>query len=229
MGIGVLYLAVLNYVFYRSMVLFALSLPGALAAPLLAKKELKKKRLRRLRLEFRDAILAVSAGLDAGYSVENAFESAEKEMERVHGRDSMICGELSLLLSRLKFNRTLEEALEDFADRSTLTDVRSFSEVFLAAGKSGGELMKIIGRAAGTIGEKIRIEEDIRVATASRRMEQRIMSAVPICIVFYMETASPGFFAPLYETAFGRVLMTACLAVYLTACALSAKILEIAV
>lgn len=161
--------------------------------------------------------------------MENAFESAEKEMERVHGRDSMICGELSLLLSRLKFNRTLEEALEDFADRSTLTDVRSFSEVFLAAGKSGGELMKIIGRAAGTIGEKIRIEEDIRVATASRRMEQRIMSTVPICIVFYMETASPGFFAPLYETAFGRVLMTACLAVYLTACALSAKILEIAV
>ena len=30
-------------------------------------------------------------------------------------------------------------------------------------------------------------------ATASRRMEQKIMSGIPILIVFYIEFTSPGF------------------------------------
>ena len=31
-------------------------------------------------------------------------------------------------------------------------------------------------------------------ATAARRMEQRIMSAIPLLIVFYIELTSPGLF-----------------------------------
>ena len=97
----------------------------------------------------------------------------------------------------------------------------------MAARKSGGELMKIIARTAEIIGEKIRIQEDILTMTASKRLEQKIMSAIPILIVFYIEFTSPSFFDILYTTLMGRVIMTFCLFVYLLACQTARMFLDI--
>lgn len=180
-------------------------------------------------MQFKDAILSVASGLNAGLSVENAFAASLEEVNRIYGENSMMSEEIRLMFYKTRMNRTFEEALEDFARRSGLDDVRSFSDVFLAARKSGGELMKIIARSAEIIGEKIRIQEDIITATAAKRMEQKIMSAIPVLIVFYIEFTSPGFFQVLYTTLAGRVIMTVCLSIYLGACWLAKMILEIGV
>ena len=224
---GILLAAVLDYVFYRSFLLILLIFPAGILFPLALKKKLKQRRMEKLRGEFKDAILAVASGLNAGYSVENAFAVSLKEMEEIHGSDSMIAQEIRLILRKVRLNLTFEEALGDFAKRSGLDDVKNFSDVFLAARKSGGELMKIIARTAEIIGEKIRIQEEILTATASRRMEQKIMSAIPILIVVYIELTSPGFFKILYSTMGGRILMTICLGIYLVSCQLAKSFLEI--
>ena len=219
---GILLAAVLDYVFYRSFLLILLILPAGILFPLALKKKLKQRRMEKLRGEFKDAILAVASGLNAGYSVENAFAVSLKEMEEIHGSDSMIAKEIRLILRKVRMNLTFEDALGDFAARSGLDDVKNFADVFLAARKSGGELMQIIG-------EKIRIQEEILTATASKRVEQRIMSGIPVLIVIYIELTSPGFFGILYTTLIGRMLMTVCLAVYLASCWLADYFLEIEV
>ena len=224
---GVGYLALLDFVFYRSAALFAVLAPIGICYPLILRKDLKRRRKEALKLQFKDAILSAASGLNAGFSVENAFAAALEEMDRLYGKDSMISQELRLILAKTRMNRAFGEALGDFARRSGLEDIQSFSDVFLAARKSGGELVRIIARTAEIMAEKIRIQEDIMTATAARRMEQRIMSAIPLLIVFYIELTSPGFFDLLYGTAAGRVVMTVCLGIYLGACSLSKKILEI--
>lgn len=215
--------------FYRSLPLMLLLAPLGALLPLFLKEELKKKRKEKLRLQFKDAILAVASGLNAGYSVENAFSVSLKEMEQIHGGDSMIAGEIRLLLHKTTVNLTFEEALEDFAKRSGLEDVKTFADVFLTARKSGGELMKIIARTAEIIADKIRIQEDILTVTASKRSEQKIMSGIPLLLVVYIELTSPGFFDVLYTTVFGRLLMTGCLGVYLFSLKMAKSILEIEV
>ena len=226
---GILLAAALDYVFYRSFLLILLIFPAGILFPLALKKKLKQRRMEKLRGEFKDAILAVASGLNAGYSVENAFAVSLKEMEEIHGSDSMIAKEIRLILRKVRMNLTFEDALGDFAARSGLDDVKNFADVFLAARKSGGELMRIITRTAEIIGEKIRIQEEILTATASKRMEQRIMSGIPVLIVIYIELTSPGFFGILYTTLIGRMLMTVCLAVYLASCGLADYFLEIEV
>ena len=213
--------------FLGRVALFAVLAPMGICYPLILRKDLKRRRKEALKLQFKDAILSAASGLNAGYSVENAFAAALEEMDRLYGKDSMISQELRLILAKTRMNRAFGEALGDFARRSGLEDIQSFSEVFLAARKSGGELVRIIARTAEIIAEKIRIQEDIMTATAARRMEQRIMSAIPLLIVFYIELTSPGFFDLLYGTAAGRVVMTVCLGIYLGACSLSKRILEI--
>ena len=219
--------AVTAYVFYRSFLAFVLMLPAGMLRPFFKRRELCRRRKEELRLQFKEAIQIVASALAAGYSVENAFAVSLKEMEEIHGSDSMIAQEIRLILRKVRLNLTFEEALGDFAKRSGLDDVKNFSDVFLAARKSGGELMKIIARTAEIIGEKIRIQEEILTATASRRMEQKIMSAIPILIVVYIELTSPGFFEILYSTMGGRILMTICLGIYLVSCQLAKSFLEI--
>ena len=228
-GQGLLCVGILSFVFYRSIWVFLVFAPVGICYPFLIRNDLKRRRLEYLRVQFKDAILALASCLNAGYSVENAFVEVLKEVNRIYGSESMISEELRLMIHKTKVNRTLEEALMDFAVRSGLDDVKSFADVFLAAKESGGELMKIIARTAEIIGEKIRIREDILTATASRRLEQKIMSAIPVVIVCYLELTSPGFFDVLYTTVVGRGIMTGCLAVYLGSYWLAKNMLEISV
>ena len=209
--------------------MFLLLVPAGICYPLLIRNRLKAKRQEELQIQFKDAILAVSGCLNVGYSVENAFSEALKETDRVYGNESMMSKEIRLLLHKIRLNRTLEESLMDFAIRSGLEDVKSFADVFLAAKSSGGEMMKTIARTTDIISEKVRIKQDILTATAARRMEQKIMNAVPFVIVLYMEVSSPGFFDVLYGTAAGRMIMTGCLLVYLGAMVWGQKILEISI
>lgn len=225
-GQGILYAGVLSYVFYRNIWVFLMFLPVGICYPLMIRSDLKRKRLERLRGQFKDAILSVASCLNAGYSVEHAFAEALKDMDRIYGSDSMISEEMRLMIYKTKVNRTFEEALSDFADRSGLEDVRSFADVFLSARVHGGELMKIIARTAEIISEKIRIQEEILTATASRRLERKIMNMVPILIVLYLDLTSPGFFSVLYTTVAGRIIMTGCLAVYLGAVYLGKRMVD---
>ena len=55
---------------------------------------------------------------------------------------------------------------------------------------------------------------------------------VPFCEFFlfaYLQLSSPGFFDVLYHNGTGQAIMTAALALYLSACGLSARIMDIRV
>lgn len=226
-GQGAACAAAVNFVFYRSAVLMVCILPFCFCFPLYMRKSLKTRRLETLSIQFKDAILILSSALAAGYSVENAFAASVEELDRLYGKDSMISVEVRLILRKIRMNQPVEAALKDFADRSGLDDVQNFTEIFAAARKNGGELMKIIGGTAGIISEKIRMKEEILTITSARRMEQRIMTVVPLLLTVYIEWTSPGFFDILYTTAAGRIIMTVCLAVYLLAAWLSSEFLKI--
>ena len=226
---GILFCGATAYVFYRSWAAFLIFLPFGIVFPQIKKKELKKKRKEKLASEFKEGIRVLSSSLSAGYSVENAFFQSTEELISMLGKDSLIVCEFSYLTQQLRWNRPVEELLMDFGRRSGLEDVKNFSQVFQAAKRNGGRLGSIMDYTAGIIRDKIQVQEDIRAATASRRMEQRIMSMLPYGVALYVDIASPGFFQVMYTTATGRAVMTACLAIYLAALVMAERILDIEV
>lgn len=171
--------------------------------------------------------MVLSSFLSAGYSVENAFQHASKELLLLYDERSLIVCEFAGITKKLRMNQTAEVVLGDFADRSGLDDIRNFSEVFKAAKRGGGDLASVINHTAQVIHDKTQVQEEILTLTASRRLEQRIMNLIPFLLVFYIDTTSPGFFDPVYHTVFGRILMTVCLIVYAAAYLAAEKILEI--
>lgn len=169
----------------------------------------------------------LSSFLRSGYSLENSLSLSVKEMETLFGTDAMITEEFRRLAAGRSMNRPVEGLLRDFGERSGISDIDTFAQVFAAARRRGGELVTIISQTAEVIRDKIQVEEEIHTLTASRAFEQRIMNGVPFGIILYIHVTSPGFFQVMYETAAGRVVMTICLMVYGGAILLANRILEI--
>ena len=188
-----------------------------------------KKRQQLLLLQFREALSVLSSFLSAGYSSENALQSSLPELIHLFGEDALIVREYRLVLKGIEMNRPVEELFADFGRRSGLDDIMNFAEIYIAARRSGGELVRIVSHASDVIRDKLSVKEEILTVNASRRYEQKIMNLLPFFIILYMNFTSPDFFFVLYTTLAGRLVMTGCLAVYVLAVLLAERILQIEV
>ncbi len=217
------------FLLYRSVIAFAILLP--IVAVFLKRKEraLMKNRQRELTLQFREAISAVSASIGAGYSVENAFIEAGKDLRNLYPAKAPIVQEFAQIEGRLLANETIEQILMDLAKRSGSEDIRDFADVFITAKRSGGELPAIIRRTAGHIGDKIEVKREIDTLMSAKKMEQNIMNVIPFFIILYVSLNSPGFLDVLYGNVMGIAIMTVCLVMYVLAWLLAEKIVSIEV
>lgn len=226
---GIFIIGMISYFFYRSLWAAVFLSPILIIFLKMKKRELAGKRRMEINLQFKDAVLAVSANQRAGYSVENAFREAYKDMDVLYGRGSPICQELSYIIKGLDNNIILERLLYDFGCRSHVPDILQFADVFLIAKRGGGNMTEIIAGTADVIEQKIAVDKEIQVLLSSKKMEQKIMNAVPFLIIFYISLTSKGFFDVLYHNVIGIAVMTVCLAVYLAAFIISRKLVEIEV
>ena len=224
---GLIIDALISYVFYRSVLAFVLILPGLIPWLRYRTAAYREKRKERLKLQFKETMIAVIAELEAGYSIENAFIKAYPDMCLLYGNTADICEELKWISRDLRNNAALEELLSDLAKRSHVPEIRDFADVFAIAKRSGGDLHHILLETASLINEGIEVRREITTLISSKKMEQNIMNIVPFGIIMYIDATSPGFFTPLYHNPFGVIMMSAMLAVYISAYLLASKILKI--
>ena len=215
------------YMFYRSWI-------GMLALPVVVyagvRKEHEKKareRRERLSVQFKDTVLAVGAAMQAGRAAENAFLEAEGEIRGLYGRESEMARELALLRKGLRNQLPLEQMLLNLGERSHVEEIRDFTEVFAVAKRLGGNLKEIIGRTAELTQQRMEVDREIKTLLAAKKYEQKVMTLVPFLLFGYMQISSKGFFDILYHNAAGIMVMTICLVLYLAACVLGDKLMDI--
>ncbi len=224
---GVLIALLFGRLFYDSWIAVGILLPICLPWFVYQKRRQIERNRRLIGIQFKDMIASVLTSLRAGYSVENAFIEAQKDMEVLYGKKSLIAVQLSKLEKGIKNNIPIEKLVYRMGEESGNTDIKDFAQVFAVAKKSGGNMTEIIGRTIMVISQKMDVEKEIDVLISAKRMEGRIMNMVPFFIIFYVSITSPGFFSPLYHNVFGIVLMSVCMALYVAAYLLSERIVNI--
>jgi pilus assembly protein CpaF len=224
-GIAVLF----GRLFYDSWMAVVLASPVMIAWVILQRKRRTDRDRRVVGIQFKDAMLSVLTDMKAGYSVENAFVDARKDMELLYGKKSLICMHLEKISKGIKNNIPIETLVHTFGKESDNADIQDFSQVFTVAKRSGGNMTAVMERTIGVISKKIEVEKEIEVLISAKRMEARIMNCVPFFIILYVNFTSGDFFAPLYHNVFGIVTMSVCLAIYIAAYLMSEKIVNIKV
>jgi tight adherence protein B len=133
------------------------------------------------------------------------------------------------MIALIQNNTAVEEAVEQFANRSKIEDILCFSEVFHAAKRSGGDLVQIIRSTSKTIVEKIEVHREIETLVSAKKLETQIMKFMPFIILAYFLLCNPSFLLPLYDNTFGRCFMTVMLIICLGISKLADYIMKIEV
>lgn len=212
-GIGVIIIA--SYVFYENVFMAVLLSPYIVIHTREARRIAEAKRKHNLTRQFQDGIMAVSFALNVGYSIENAFSQAIEELILLYGEEADIVRKFKNIVIRINQNENLEDILVDFADECKVEDISYFAEVFRYAKRSGGDLISIIRNTADIIQQKTEVASEVETIVSGKRMEQKIMSAIPALIVIYLKVTAREFIEPLYGNVTGMLIMTVCLVVYL--------------
>lgn len=226
---GIAVILILGFLFYRNLLGVILLVPLVYLYRKRKESSLNKDRKWRLNLEFRDGIQALSAALEAGYSAEHAMEEACKDLCRIYDENAMVIKEFHYIVNQLRMNITLESAFNDFAQRTGIEDIGSFSEVFGTAKRTGGDLIQVIKITSSIISDKIEVKREIITLITAKRLEANIMKLIPLLILIYLSVSSPGFLDPLYHNLLGIIVMTVFLLCYLGAFLIIDKIVAIEV
>ena len=186
-GLGLVIWLAVGYVFFNSwMVAVVLTAVFGVFAQKPFQEYRKKKRLKKLLLEFKDLLETLTASYSAGQTTTKAFEDALNEMMDLFGEDADIVTELRMINNGLKHNYNIEDLLLNFAQRSGLDDVDSFANVFEVCNRKGGNLKQIVGETRSVINDKIEIEMEIQTMIAASKNELNIMMVMPFVIMLSM-------------------------------------------
>ncbi len=166
-------------------------------------------------LQFRDMLNSLQAALEAGYSLENAFREARKELSAMYSERAYICVSLDQILRRMGNGMVIEEAFREFAVDSGLEDTENVAESIELTKRLGGDLLHVIRTTTEVIAAKLEVKREIRTITAQKRMEGNVMKLMPPGMLLYFRIFSPDYLSPLYEGVEGNVLMTVLFGSYL--------------
>ena len=185
-----------------------------------------RKRLKELRLQFRDLLESLSNSYTVGMTANRAFHTAYNDMTVEHGADAYITREVQLICAAHD-NQGIEikDMLNDFAVRSGVDDVRSFAVVFDVSSNLGGDIAKIIRETRDMIGEKIEIEMEIQTMVTGQRNQLNVLAVMPLVMsvitrFFNQESSGDGLVI---------IVKTAALALFVFAYWLGTKIVDIKV
>ena len=217
---------VLAFFFYRNGMGLFVTLPAAYFLIFITKGAEAIGRIRTEREQFKECIHSVAASLRAGYAPVGAFAESRKDMVMMYGIDSEIVRRLDGVQIGIKNNQSLEELLLQWGRDSDAEEVSEFAEVFAIAKRSGGSVLGVIENTALMIQNRMEAEREIETLLSNKRMEQKIMSAMPFLLVLYLQLGNPGYFDVLYGNAFGVAVMTVMLGVFLWSQYYFAKVLE---
>ena len=195
----------------------------------LCRQEGVRRQKEKLNEEFMNVLKVLSSNMLAGYSVENAWQEAEKEMELMYGNDSLMLSEIQEMNRQIKMNQTFEAVLSEFAHRSGLEDIVNFSDIFSFAKRSGGRFVDIIESTTYRMWTKYDTNRQIEVAVSAKRLEQKTMNYIPIFLLAFLKLSSRDYMSALYGNLIGVIFMSTCLLAYAGAIKLAKKFLQVGI
>jgi len=198
------------FIFYNSFVI------SIIFAPLLSYcfkksyiKYLKNKRLELLKGQFIELLQSLSASISAGRQMGEALEEGLFTLSGSYPLDSPLVLELEYMVKSIKESREGEEfLLKSFAKRVNIQDVSSFAEVYIICKETGGDMEKAIIKTSQIIMEKLSIEKEMKVLSAQKKFEGKLISIMPILVILFLKITSPSYLDPLYSTLIGRIVMS---------------------
>ena len=129
-------------------------------------------------------------------------------MERVIGGfPGPLAKEFRLILNKTQLGMPIEEALTEMGDRVQRPDMDMLVSAINILKETGGNLAETFYVMADTLRERQKMEKKINALTAQGRMQAKILSCVPFCLIGIFLVVDRDYISPLLFKPLGWFLL----------------------
>jgi tight adherence protein B len=182
---------------------------GALAsvagffAPALAVRFYRRRRLERFNVQLTEALQQMANALRAGLTFPQAMDQIGRES------NAPLRQEFGLFSKEVKLGVPIEQALINLANRVGSEDLELVATSTNIARQLGGNLAEMFETIASTIRERFRLEGKIAALTSQGKLQGMVVATLPLFIGLFFNGYRPDLMQPMFETAYGYVLVAA--------------------
>lgn len=222
---GLFGLTAVSFLFFDRIWPVIFLIPGLFFFLKRMREKVKRKEVRYRLTQFRQLLSSLSTAMAAGQSLEKSVTASVTDLEFLYGKhqDDCFMEALRVLVAKLRNGISAEVAFLHFSDALDLQELRQFSFMLHSVKRHSGDLLEAMRKVSQMISDKIEIHEEIQVMIAQKKLEAKLILAMPFIFLAVLKWTAAEYVAPLYQTMFGHVMMTASLAVILAAYLLTNK------
>jgi tight adherence protein B len=186
---------------------FGRALPALLiaaAAPMLADRvllRLRGSRAARIEKQLPDALVLQASALRAGQSLIRSIRIVAE------GVKPPLRDEVVRLNNHLDLGMPVDDALEQFAARTSSKDVDLWVDAMLVHRQTGGNLANVIESLADRVSQRVNLRLEIRALTAQGRLSGLVVAAAPLAFFVLLSVGSREQMEVLYTTPMGLVIL----------------------
>jgi len=163
----------------------------------------RRRRLLRFNAQLADGLQQMASALRAGFTLHQAIDQVGRE------GNIPLRQELGLLIKEVKLGLPLDDAMAAMAKRVGSEELDLMATSTAIARQLGGNLAELFESIAATIRERFRLEGRIAALTSQGKLQGLIVAALPLCVGLFLDAYRPDLIAPMFETAYGYVLVGA--------------------
>ena len=193
--------ASLIVLFLQNSVIALAVLIVCLLVPMLLIKIKQKKRVKKFESQLSDALIIACSCLKSGLSFTQAMETIAKDM------DDPISGEFALVIKEMSMGASMEEALDKLNTRIKSKHLALMVSAVLVQRQTGGNLSQILENISNTIKERMKLQQELKSATASGKMSGTVVGMMPIAILLMFFVVNKDFVMPLFTENLGRIFL----------------------
>ncbi len=164
----------------------------------------RKRRMQKMVLQLPDVFELLSQALRAGHSLASGMQLVARELPEPAGT------EFGRVFHEHNLGLKLEDALQNFANRMDILDVRFFVTAVLIQRQTGGDLAEVLDKISSVIRDRIKLFGTVQALTAEGRLSGYILLALPVVVFLAMLKINYDYAAVLLVHPTGQMLaMTA--------------------
>ena len=165
---------------------------------------LRQRRINKIQQQLPDGLMMLASSLRAGVGFNPALETLAKDGV------PPLAQELSLILREQHMGVRTEEALENFARRVPLPDVKLFVAAVSISREVGGNLAETLATLADTLRRKLMMEGKVKALTSQGKLQGIVMALLPVGIGGFLYFAYPETMGGLLHEPIGWGLIAVC-------------------
>lgn len=183
----------LTFTFGVIQMIFAFSAALAFGLPLVVFNIMAQRRRKKMQEQFPVALDIFVRALRSGHPVSSAIDLLTTEMEDPIG------SEFGLVSDEVAYGMSLNDALEDMAERWDLEDIRMFVTSLSVQNETGGNLAEVLDNLSTVIRSRAALYLKVRALSSEGRMTGWLLTALPIIAFVSLFMINPEFYLSVAE------------------------------